>query len=108
MIFSALIRPIIGCKADIVLIFIVFIFVSYSLGIADRYGLSFFSIVLSNPLDGGWNIADAVHRSYDLEGMHVGTVAAGRIGLDALRKMKPFDVHLHYFDRHKLPVNYKM
>ena len=35
--------------------------------------------------------------------MHVGTVAAGRIGLDALRKMKPFDVHLHYFDRHKLP-----
>ncbi len=52
---------------------------------------------------GGWNIADAVHRSYDVEGMHVGTVAAGRIGLDALRKMKPFDVHLHYFDRHKLP-----
>ena len=26
---------------------------------------------------GGWNIADAVHRSYDVEGMHVGTVAAG-------------------------------
>ena len=53
--------------------------------------------------DGGWNIADAVQRSYDVEGMHIGTVAAGRIGLDALRKMKPFDVHLHYFDRHKLP-----
>jgi len=53
--------------------------------------------------EGGWNIADAVHRSYDVEGMNIGTVAAGRIGLDALRKMKPFDVHLHYFDRHKLP-----
>ena len=53
--------------------------------------------------DGGWNIADAVQRSYDVEGMHIGTVAAGRIGLDALRKMKPFDVHLHYFDRHRLP-----
>ena len=53
--------------------------------------------------EGGWNIADAVKRSYDVEGMHVGTVAAGRIGLDALRKMKPFDVHLHYFDRHRLP-----
>jgi formate dehydrogenase len=53
--------------------------------------------------EGGWNIADAVQRSYDVEGMHVGTVAAGRIGLDALRKMKPFDVNLHYFDRHKLP-----
>ena len=53
--------------------------------------------------EGGWNIADAVQRSYDVEGMHVGTVAAGRIGLDVLRKMKPFDVHLHYFDRHRLP-----
>ena len=53
--------------------------------------------------EGGWNIADAGQRSYDVEGMHIGTVAAGRIGLDALRKMKPFEVHLHYFDRHKLP-----
>ena len=53
--------------------------------------------------EGGWNIADAVQRSYDVVGMHIGTVAAGRIGLDALRKMKPLDVHLHYFDRHRLP-----
>src|SRR5215470_12713331 len=29
---------------------------------------------------GGWNIADCVQRSYDVEGMAVGTVAAGRIG----------------------------
>ena len=34
---------------------------------------------------GGWNIADCVERSYDLEGMNVGTVAAGRIGLAALQ-----------------------
>ena len=52
---------------------------------------------------GGWNIADCVERSYDLEGMHVGTVAAGRIGLAVLRRLKPFDVHLHYTDRHRLP-----
>ena len=39
---------------------------------------------------------------FDLEGMKVGTVAAGRIGLDALRKLKAFDVELHYFDRHRL------
>jgi formate dehydrogenase len=52
--------------------------------------------------DGGWHIADAVSRSYDVEGMHIGTIAAGRIGLDMLRKMKPFDVHLHYFDKHRL------
>ncbi|MFC4586981.1 NAD-dependent formate dehydrogenase [Sphaerisporangium corydalis] len=54
-------------------------------------------------LDGGWNIADCVSRSYDVEGMHVGTVAAGRIGLAVLRRLKPFDTHLHYTDRHRLP-----
>ncbi len=51
---------------------------------------------------GGWNIADAVSRSYDIEGMDVGVVAAGRIGLAVLRRMKPFDVTLHYTDRHRL------
>ena len=51
----------------------------------------------------GWNIADCVSRSYDVEGMNIGTVASGRIGLAVLRKLKPFDVKLHYFDRHKLP-----
>ena len=51
----------------------------------------------------GWNIADCVERSYDLEGMHVGTVAAGRIGIAILRRLKPFDVKLHYFQRHRLP-----
>jgi formate dehydrogenase len=54
-------------------------------------------------VDGGWNIADCVQRSYDLEGMHVGTVAAGRIGSAVLRRLKPFDVKLHYTDRHRLP-----
>jgi formate dehydrogenase len=52
---------------------------------------------------GGWNIADCVQRAYDLEGMQVGTVAAGRIGLAVLRRLKPFDVGLHNTDRHRLP-----
>jgi len=52
---------------------------------------------------GGWNIADCAERSYDLEGMTVGTVGAGRIGLAVLRRLKPFDVKLHYTDRHRLP-----
>jgi len=52
---------------------------------------------------GGWNIADCVQRSYDLEGMAVGTVGAGRIGTAVLRRLKPFDVALHYTDRHRLP-----
>src|ERR671918_1663394 len=55
-------------------------------------------------VDGGWNIADAVSRSYDLEGMQVGTVGAGRIGSAVLRRLKPFDVGLHYTDRHRLPA----
>jgi formate dehydrogenase len=54
-------------------------------------------------VDRGWNIADCVARSYDVEGMHVGTVAAGRIGTAVLRRLKPFDVHLHYTDKHRLP-----
>merc|ERR1712080_479812 len=53
-------------------------------------------------VDGGWNIADCVSRAYDVEGMHVGTVAAGRIGLAVLRRMHPFDCKLHYTDRHRL------
>ncbi|HEY2141335.1 MAG TPA: NAD-dependent formate dehydrogenase [Solirubrobacteraceae bacterium] len=53
-------------------------------------------------LDGGWNIADCAAREYDLEGMQVGTVAAGRIGSAVLRRLKPFDVGLHYTDRHRL------
>jgi formate dehydrogenase len=54
-------------------------------------------------IDKGWNIADCVSRAYDVEGMHVGTVAAGRIGTAVLRRLKPFDVKLHYTDRHRLP-----
>jgi len=55
--------------------------------------------------EGGWNIADAVSRSYDLEGMQVGTVGAGRIGSAVLRRLKPFEVGLHYTDRHRLPTD---
>src|SRR5271167_1383366 len=39
---------------------------------------------------GGWNIADSVARAYDLEGMDVGVLAAGRIGLAVLRRLAPF------------------
>jgi formate dehydrogenase len=54
-------------------------------------------------IDGGWNIADCASRSYDLEGMQVGTVGAGRIGSAVLRRLHPFEVGLHYTDRHRLP-----
>jgi formate dehydrogenase len=56
-------------------------------------------------VEGGWDIADIVSRSYDLEGMQVGTVAAGRIGAAVLRRLEPFEVGLHYTDRHRLPAD---
>jgi len=68
------------------------------LGLVRNYIPSYQQVVR-----GGWNIADCVQRAYDLEGMSVGTVAAGRIGLAVLRRLKPFDVKLHYTDRHRLP-----
>src|SRR3954452_10074976 len=48
---------------------------------------------------GGWDITDCASRSYDVEGMTVGPVGAGRIGSALLRRLKPFDVDLHYTDR---------
>ncbi|GGH17592.1 NAD-dependent formate dehydrogenase [Silvibacterium dinghuense] len=53
-------------------------------------------------VNGVWNIADCVERSYDVEGMHFGTIAAGRIGLAVLRRLKPFGLCLHYTDPHRL------
>ncbi|MNH20735.1 Formate dehydrogenase [compost metagenome] len=52
--------------------------------------------------EGGWNVADCVDRSYDIEGMHFGAIGAGRIGLAVLRRLKPFDLHLQYSQRHRL------
>ncbi|MCM5704392.1 NAD-dependent formate dehydrogenase [Larsenimonas salina] len=54
-------------------------------------------------INGGWNIADCVSRSYDIEGLHFGTLGAGRIGLAVLKRMHPFDTPLHYYDPHRLP-----
>lgn len=55
-------------------------------------------------VDGGWNIADCVKRAYDVEGMSVGSIGgAGRIGYATLKRLAPFDMDLHYTDRHRLP-----
>jgi formate dehydrogenase len=59
------------------------------------------TLIVTSDKDG----ADCVSRSYDLEGMHFGAIAAGRIGLAVLRRLKPFDVHLHYHNRHRLSAD---
>src|SRR5260370_16770496 len=50
-------------------------------------------------------MGDWVGGSYGVEGMVVGLVGAGRIGLGVLRRRKPFDMKLHYTDRHRLPAD---
>ncbi len=82
---------------------------SNSISVAEHVVMMILSLVRNYlpshewAVKGGWNIADCAKRAYDLEGMHVGTVGAGRIGLAVLRRLKPFDVHLHYTDQHRLP-----
>jgi formate dehydrogenase len=83
---------------------------SNSISVAEHVAMMILSLVRNYipsyqwVVKGGWNIADCVARSYDLEGMTVGTVGAGRIGLAVLRRLKPFDVVLHYTDGHRLPA----
>ena len=83
---------------------------SNSISVAEHVVMMILSLVRNYipsyqwAVKGGWNIADCAARSYDLEGMHVGTVAAGRIGTAVLRRLHPFDVRLHYTDRHRLPA----
>jgi len=55
-------------------------------------------------VDGQWDIARIADKAWDLEGKHVGTVAAGRIGYRVLQRLKPFDVKLHYYDIKRLPA----
>jgi len=82
---------------------------SNSIGVSEHAVMMILSLVRNYlpshdwARNGGWNIADCVARSYDVEGMNVGIVAAGRIGTAVLRRLKPFDVHLHYFDKVRLP-----
>jgi formate dehydrogenase len=81
-----------------------------SISVAEHVVMMILSLVRNylpshqNVLDGGWDIAECAARSYDVEGMHVGTVAAGRIGLAVLKRLRPFDMRLHYYDRHRLPA----
>jgi formate dehydrogenase len=49
-------------------------------------------------------IAGRLMRAYDLEGMQVGSVGTGRAGFAVLRRLRPFDVRLHYTDPRRLPL----
>jgi formate dehydrogenase len=81
---------------------------SNSIGLAEHVVMMVLSLVRNYipshdiARSGGWNIADCVSRSYDIEGMPFGTIAAGRIGLAVLRRLKQFGLQLHCTDPHRL------
>lgn len=53
--------------------------------------------------EGGWNVAEICHRSYDLMGKVVGTVGAGRIGQELMKRLKGFALKdMLYYDRHSI------
>ena len=54
-------------------------------------------------LGGGWDIGKVAAPSHDLEDKRVGIVGFGRIGQRVATRLKPFDVHLRYFDYRRLP-----
>lgn len=84
---------------------------SNSIGVAEHTVMQVLALVRDYipqykiVVDGGWDIADAVSRSYDLEGMDVGIFAAGRIGRAVIERLAPFGVKLHYNDRYRLPAD---
>lgn len=84
---------------------------SNSIGVAEHTVMQVLALVRDYlpqyriVVDGGWNIADAARRSYDLEGMDVGVFGAGRIGRAVIERLAPFGVRLHYTDRHRLPAD---
>ncbi|GAA2229246.1 NAD-dependent formate dehydrogenase [Herbiconiux moechotypicola] len=84
---------------------------SNSIGVAEHTVMQVLALVRDYipqyeiVIGGGWNIADAVSRSYDLEGMEVGVFAAGRIGRAVIERLAPFGVKLHYNDRYRLPAD---
>jgi formate dehydrogenase len=55
-------------------------------------------------LKGGWNIGELAVKSHDLENKSVGIIGLGRIGQRVASRLKPFDVHLSYYDNIRIPT----
>ncbi len=53
-------------------------------------------------IDGRWDIGEIAAKSHDLEGKVVGIVGTGRIGQRLAIRLKPFDVHVLYYDFRRL------
>jgi formate dehydrogenase len=76
------------------------------LGAAIEHGVTVAEVTYSNSISVAEHVVMMIlERSYDLERMSVGTFGAGRIGLAVLRRLKPFDVDLHYKDKYRLDAD---
>lgn len=51
--------------------------------------------------DGRWDVAEAAQPAHDLEGKTVGIIGLGAIGSRTALRLKPFDVRMLYYARHR-------
>src|SRR5918992_2805892 len=54
-------------------------------------------------VNGGGDLAVSVAPRWFAGGVEVGVMGAARVGTAVIRRLKPFDVELHYTDRHRVP-----
>ncbi|GAQ83364.1 formate dehydrogenase [Klebsormidium nitens] len=48
-----------------------------------------------------WNVAAVAHKAYDLEHKTVGTLGAGSIGQEMMKRLQNWDLNLLYYARHQ-------
>eukprot|EP00877_Chromochloris_zofingiensis_P002167 jgi/Chrzof1/11951/Cz06g15230.t1 len=49
---------------------------------------------------GDWDVAKVAVKSWDMQGKVIGTVGAGRIGLEVMKRLKDWDIKRLYYARH--------
>ena len=81
---------------------------SNSISVSEHVVMMILSLVRNYILPTSGSSRRLEHRrlrgsSYDLEGDECRDGGRRRIGMAILRRLKPFDVELHYTDRHRLP-----
>jgi len=81
---------------------------SNAVGVAEHTIMTILALIKQFPQaqhqarQGEWNLASINSRSYDLKGKHIGIVGSGTIGREVMRRLKSFDVQLHYWNRSRM------
>src|SRR5580658_9613806 len=62
-------------------------------------------VVISQPFWPAYLTAERIAKAQNLKLAVTAGIGSGRIGAAVLRRLQPFDVELHYTDRHRLPAD---